>query len=166
MTVYNLGSINADNVYRVPHLVMAGETFHWEVEEVQTLKEKIDLLNLGDTVVFPGYVSEDDLPYFYSACDAFVFPSFYEGFGLPVLEAMQCGAPVVCSRATSIPEVIGDCAAYFDPESLDGLVDSLELVCGDESRTQRMRKEALTRSERFDWNLAAREIIGLYEKYG
>jgi Glycosyltransferase len=89
-------------------------------------------LGLEDRVIFTGYVPDEDLPAIYSAADLFVFPSLYEGFGLPVLEAMACGTPVVCSNTSSLPEVAGDAALLVDPTDVRALAGAIERVLTDE----------------------------------
>ena len=95
-------------------LVVAGKT-GWLS---QPLFEKVSALGMGHLIVFPGFVADEDLPALYSAADAFVFPSIYEGFGLPVLEAMACGAPVICSSSSSLPEVAGNAAILLPPRDI------------------------------------------------
>jgi glycosyltransferase involved in cell wall biosynthesis len=147
-------------------LVLAGETFLWDVQEVRVIREQIDRLSVQEWVILPGFVPEEDLPLFYSGCEAFVFPSLYEGFGLPILEAMQCGAPVICCEVSAVPEVAGDCATYFDPRSPDDLANKLEALCADPDQLGRRQQAGMKRARNFDWSKAAGEVLALYEKHG
>ena len=111
-----------------------------------------------------GYVDEENLPLFYRAATALCFPSLVEGFGLPVLEAMACGTPVACSRVSSLPELGGDAAAYFDPTSVEEMSAGISRVLGDESLGEAMRVRGLARAARFSWERTARETMAVYEK--
>jgi alpha-1,3-rhamnosyl/mannosyltransferase len=94
----------------------------------------------------------------------FVFPSSYEGFGLPPLEAMACGAPVICSDATSLPEVVGDSAVLVPPGDVSALHAALERVLSSPGLREELRERGLARVRRFSWGLAAREVLALYEQ--
>ena len=144
-------------------LVLAGETFRTEIPEVQKLTRKIRELDLENWVLCPGYVEDDDLPAFYSASDLFVFPSLYEGFGLPVLEALACGAPVLTSDRSSIPEVGGAVVEYFDPKRLEDLVTRVLKLLENPERLGQMRTAGPERSAQFSWEKNARAVTSIYE---
>ena len=144
-------------------LVMAGETFQWDIGEVRRIREKIAARQIEPLVMFPGFVAEDQLVDFYSGCDAFVFPSLYEGFGLPVLEALRCGALVLTTRVSSIPEVAGDAAVYFDPEDPSSLAKSFCELADDPARQAELREKGKARTVQFNWNEAARQLLALYD---
>ena len=91
-----------------------------------------DSLGLSTDILFTGYVSDEDLPFIYNGADVFVFPSLYEGFGIPPLEAIQCGTPVAASRATSIPEVVGDGALMFNPDDVKDIAEKINKIINDE----------------------------------
>jgi glycosyltransferase involved in cell wall biosynthesis len=110
-------------------------------------------------VVFAGYIDDDDLTRLYNICRAFVFPSFYEGFGLPALEAMQCGAPVIASNTTSIPEVVGLEAAMFDPYSIDDIASKLQRVLTDDEFRTELVARHLARARQFSWDASAKRAI-------
>ena len=143
-------------------LVLAGESFRWNIPETREIRTLIGHLGLSEWVDMPGYVPDEDLPDFYSACRVFVFPSLYEGFGLPVLEAIQCGAVVAASQASSIPEVGGGAVQYFDPESVESLVGALEVACADEGRRDQLQAAARHQAGRFSWQKTARQLLQLY----
>ncbi|MEO7465632.1 MAG: glycosyltransferase family 1 protein, partial [Sphingobium limneticum] len=114
-------------------------------------------------VVLTGYIPDDVLPALYAACRLFVFPSFHEGFGLPVLEAMQCGTPVIGANVSSIPEVIGWDEALFDPASTADMACLLEKALGDDNFYSRLREHALAQAKRFTWDGVARRAIAAIE---
>jgi glycosyltransferase involved in cell wall biosynthesis len=119
-------------------------------------------LDDGTQVVFPGYVSTEDLPALYAGAACFVFPSLYEGFGLPVLEAMASGAPVVCSNASSLPEMAGDAALMVDPSNTAGFASAIERVLADGDLRSQLRARGLRRSAQFTWERTARQTMEVY----
>ncbi len=119
---------------------------------------------IPDDVRFAGYVADNDLPALYSGADAFVFPSLYEGFGLPPLEAMACGCPVISSDTASLPEVCGDAAYYINPYSIESITDGIEKVLTDEALRQSLRKKGLDRAKLLSWEKAAKEHIRIFEE--
>ena len=119
---------------------------------------------LEDKVKFLGYVTDEELSVLYSSCFAFVYPSFYEGFGLPVLEAMSCGAPVICSNTTSLPEVAGEAALLIDPHSCGSLLNSMLELSRNGQLLTRLRGDSLLQAAKFSWEKAARETLAVYEK--
>jgi glycosyltransferase involved in cell wall biosynthesis len=114
--------------------------------------------SLPDKVVLTGHVRDEDLPALYSGALAFVYPSLYEGFGLPPLEAMACGVPVVASGSTSIPEVTGDAALLVDPLDIESIADGLELVLDDDVLRESLRTVGFERARLFSWNEPARLV--------
>jgi len=131
----------------------------WQHEEV--LRE-IKRLDLQSEVVFPGYVPEEDLVKFYNAADLFVYPSLYEGFGLPPLEAMACGTPVVTSNTSSLPEVVGDAGIMVDPMDVDALADSMQRVLTDDALHEKLRNMGITKAQEFSWEKTAHETWQVY----
>lgn len=115
-------------------------------------------------VILTGYVEDEDLPGVYAGALAFVFPSFGEGFGLDPLEAMACSTPVVCSNATSLPEIGGDAARYFDPFDTEQMIATLRSVLADDDMRAEMREKGLARAAQFSWSRAAKETWALYQK--
>lgn len=144
----------------VPHqlVLIGGEG--WGVPPVAELAAK---LGIADRVVRMGYLpSHADLAAFYSAADCFVLPSWYEGFGLPVLEAMTCGCPVVTSPVSSMPEVAGDAAQYADPADPDAIAGVVLGVLGDADLRARMAQAGRARAARFTWEACARTTLDVY----
>lgn len=120
-------------------------------------------LGMSGQIVY-RFIEEEDKPAMYSGASAFVFPSLYEGFGLDPLEAMSCGAPVVCSNRTSLPEVVGDAAITVDPENIQELVAAMRRVLTDPELQSDLRARSLQRAAQFSWQKAARETIAVYEE--
>jgi glycosyltransferase involved in cell wall biosynthesis len=115
-----------------------------------------------DWVHFPGYVPDEDLPAIYAGAQALVFPSLYEGFGLPVLEAMACGTPVVSSHAAAIPEVGGRAARYFDPQDPQAIVEAARPVLRDATLRETLRQAGLSQAARFSWERTAAQTRAVY----
>jgi len=141
-------------------LVLAGKQGWLYEETIAQARE------LGTAVQFIGGVPPEDLPALYSAARLFVLPSLYEGFGLPVLEAMACGTPVVCSHASSLPEVAGDAALLVEPHDVDGLAAALQRALSDEALRRQMIERGLAQAARFSWAKAARETLAVYRAAG
>jgi len=132
--------------------------------ELHFLREIILEHRITDRVKLINYVPHADLPAIYSSATLFLFLSFYEGFGLPLLEAMACGTPVVASFATSLPEVAGDAAMLVDPNDLDAISGAVELLVNDEERLKHMKSKGLARSALFSWESAARQVLDLLKR--
>jgi glycosyltransferase involved in cell wall biosynthesis len=115
-----------------------------------------------DAIIFPGYVPDEDLPAIYAGAQVSVFPSLYEGFGLPVLEAMACGAPVVTSRASSLPEAGGDAALYCDPTDVEEMTAVILRVLQNVDLQAEMRMRGVEQAARFSWQRAAEETTAVY----
>jgi glycosyltransferase involved in cell wall biosynthesis len=130
----------------------------------QAIFERIEALGLKEHVRFIGQVSQDQLPLWYNACSVFAYPSLYEGFGLPVLEAMACGAPVVTSNVTSLPEVVGDAGLMVAPADVRGLADALARVLDDAGLREELRRKSLQRAATFTWSRAAAQTIDSYRR--
>ncbi len=123
-------------------------------------------LGLGQRVHFVDWIEEEDKPALYAAAEVFCFPSLYEGFGLPPLEAMSCGTPVLCSRATSLPEVVGDGGLLLDPQDPTGWAAALAEVCGDPARRRDLSERGLAQAARFGWPAMGERVLGILEKAG
>jgi len=134
-------------------LVLAGQK-GWLYQDIM---DQVHKLGLKSRVVLTGYVPDEDLPALLSGALAFAFPSLYEGFGFPVLEAMACGVPVVCSDSSSLPEVAGDAALLVDPLDIDALAGALAQVMVDEGLRRRLVGRGFQRIQRFSWRRCAQE---------
>ncbi len=117
-----------------------------------------ELASLADDVRPTGFLPDNDLRALFTGCEAFVFPSIYEGFGLPVLEAMACGAPVVCSQSTALPEVAGDAAIAVDPLDAESIADGLGRVLADRELRRTLRERGLRRAAEFSWDQTAIQV--------
>lgn len=141
-------------------LVLAGGR-GWLYEEIF---RRVQTLGLEPHVHFPGYVLYDDLPLWYNAAGAFVYPSLYEGFGLPVAEAMACGCPVLTARNSSLPEVAGDAAILVDGEDVEALSAGLIQLAGDEALRATLRERGAVQAARFTWRDTAAGVLDTYEE--
>jgi glycosyltransferase involved in cell wall biosynthesis len=141
-------------------LVLIGIPGHGFKEISKTVK----LLGISKNVIFLGYVPHDDLIKFYNAADLFVFPSLYEGFGLPPLEAMACGSPVIASNTSSLPEVIGDAGVLLAPDDEDGFTENMYQILTNEDMKTEMRKRSLKRAKMFSWEKTANKTWEVYEE--
>lgn len=144
-----------------PHrLVIAGGR-GWLFEPVRDLVARLDL---AGRVRFAGYVPDADLPALYTGADCVLLPSLYEGFGFPVLEAMACGAPVVCSNVSSLPEVAGGAALLVAPEDDAALADAVRLVLTQPALAESMRERGRIQAARFRWERCAAETLAVYRR--
>ena len=139
-------------------LLIVGDDPRWK----QGLVSLCSQLGIAEYVSFFPHVAQAILPQVYAGADLMAMPSFIEGFGLPVLEAMACGTPVVCSRAASLPEVAGNAAEYFEPTSVDDLAAALERVLGSRELQQTLRWKGLERVKLFSWRECARRTLEVY----
>jgi glycosyltransferase involved in cell wall biosynthesis len=128
--------------------------------------ERLEALGLRDRVHFVGYLDEEDLPLWYAAATVFVFPSLYEGFGMPPLEAMACGTPVVTSNTTSLPEVVGDAGLMVSPRDADALAEALLRMLRDADLRAELRARGLQRARAFSWRASAERTLHAYEQLG
>lgn len=143
-----------------PKLVIAGGR-GWKWEEVFRLVEALDL---GDQIIFPGFVPDTELLLWYNAAECFAYPSRYEGFGLPVLEAMACGTPVIASDSSSLPEVVGDAGLTAPPDDVEGFADALRSVLTDGGLRGRLREQGLQRAAGFSWEETTRRTLEVYDR--
>jgi glycosyltransferase involved in cell wall biosynthesis len=139
-------------------LLLAGKET-WFAERVRQAARSS---GVEDRIRFSGFVSDDDLLQLYNACDLFVFPSFYEGFGLPALEAMACGRAVACSNTSALPEVVDGAAILFDPYSMDEMVRALRDLLLDDELRRRMERLGLQRAAHFSWQKTAERTLDVY----
>lgn len=130
----------------------------------RVLLDEIDRLSLTNSIRFIGNVSDERLNELYNVADVFIYPSRFEGFGLPPLQAMAAGTPVVCSNATSLPEVVGEAALTHNPDDTDGFAKSLLSLTQDMELKKKMVVAGLARALQFSWEEAAQKTIGVYKK--
>lgn len=129
----------------------------------QRLLKLTDELNISSHVIFTGFVPEEHLPIFYNCCDTFIYPSFYEGFGLPPLEAMNCGAPVIASNLTSIPEVVGDGGILINPYDISEISSAMGNLLSSEKLKSELSYKGLKRAKEFSWQNTAQNTLKVYE---
>lgn len=132
-------------------------------DEHSYLTKLATTLSIRDKIVFTGFVPHEDLPKFYSAASVFVYPSLYEGFGLPPLEAMSCKCPVITSNVSAIPEVVGDGALLINPFDSDDLKNAIEKVLEDSSYRDEITLKGYERSKNFSWETTASETLKVYK---
>ncbi len=142
-----------------PCLVIAGRK-GWLYDHVF---QQVERLGLETEVIFPGYVPQNDLPALLSGARLFVFPSLYEGFGLPVLEAMACGTPVLCSNVSSLPEVAGNAALLVDPLDVESMAEAMNRLLQDEGLRAQLVERGLRQVRQFSWDRCARETLAVLE---
>ena len=145
-----------DNNYK---LVLCGKKLYKENIIIQLVKE----LKLTNDVFHLGYIKDDDLPVLYNLADLFVYPSFYEGFGLPVIEAMACGTPVIASNTASLPEVVGAAGIIINPRDIDSLTNAIYKVLHSKSIQDKMIINGITQAKKFSWKKCARETLEVYK---
>jgi len=141
-------------------LVIAGAT-GWKIKDI--FKELYASDYQAD-IKFLGYIDKADKPALYSLCSVFAYPSFYEGFGFPPLEAMACGAPVVTSNVSSLPEIVGSATLIVDPYNTNAITTALEQVLTDDALAERLRRDGLEQVKRFNWANTAQRYLELFNK--
>ncbi len=128
------------------------------------LRAKVKVMELDKRVSLPGFVPDEDLAVLYRMATAYVFPSLSEGFGIPPLEAMATGLPVICSNVSSIPEVCGDAAIYFNPRSIKDIREKIELILERDDLKRELRDKGLKQAKMYSWEKTAKETMEVYKK--
>ncbi len=146
----------------LPKLVLVGKCAWLYDETLRALQEAA----MNDSVILTGYVPESDLPALYSGSIFFVYPSYFEGFGLPPLEAMKCGTPVITGNRTSLPEVVGDAGILIDPFDVDAIAAAIERLVDDSDLRELLRVKGLARARLFDWRQTAQRTLDVYKQVG
>lgn len=141
-------------------LVLGGKEDPYYPEVRRTWEE----LGLGKDILPVGFIDQAELPAFYNAAAAFIIPSFYEGFGLIGLEAMSCGTPVISSDRTSLPEILGAAAVYFNPDDPEEMAEKIHLVMHDKKLYNGLREKGFEQAKRYDWNEMGKETLEIYTK--
>ena len=144
----------------VPPIVLVGKA-GWKTEGIMALPAQLAIQPL---VRFLDYVADEDLPALYQGASLFLYPSFYEGFGLPVLEAMASGTPVITSRSSSLPEVAGEAAVYVDAGDVTGLAGAMGECLAKEELRQQLRQRGLEQAKRFSWRRTAQQTLQVFEQ--
>lgn len=153
-----LRSVNPSNAY--PKLVIVGRCGWLYDETFRALEET----GVSNSVILTGYVPESDLPALYSGAICFIYPSYFEGFGLPPLEAMKCGAPVIVGKETSLPEVVGDAALQVDPFDVSAMARAMDQLVRNSGLRQELRVKGEARANLFDWKHTAERTLAVYEQ--
>jgi len=148
-------------IHNIPHKLVIVGGRAWQYKEIESLPESLGIVN---EVIFTGFLSIEDLSYLVKRSDLFVFPALYEGFGIPVIEAMACGVAVVASNAGSLPEVLGEASLQFDPYSVDDIADKMHRVLTSPTLKEALIRRGLERAKSFSWEKAARETIEVFKK--
>lgn len=130
----------------------------------QSIFDRVEELGLVDKVRFPGYVSDADLPLWYNAASVLVFPSVYEGFGLPVIQAMACGTPVIAANTSAIPEAAGSAARFFEPHDVRALAEHITAVLDDRQIAVTMHQRGLEQACEFSWQKAGQQLLASYRQ--
>lgn len=159
------GLIKAFNIFRSRggldyQLVITGK----KGESYEEILGLISSFGLEKNVILTGYVPVEEMPVLLSTADALVFPSFYEGFGLPLVEAMACGCPVITSNVSSLPEVAGDGGVLVDPYDVNNIAQTMEKVLFDAELRKKMRENGIARSKKFSWEKTARLTLDVFEQ--
>jgi glycosyltransferase involved in cell wall biosynthesis len=144
----------------IPPLVLVGKKAWLFEDSVRAAAAH----GVADRVHFTGFVPEEDLPALYTLATCFVYPSFFEGFGIPPLEAMQCGTPVITGDRTSLPEVVGDAGIMVDPYDISAIAGAIERLVKDKSLRDELRQKGFDRAKMFSWQRAARKILDVFER--
>jgi glycosyltransferase involved in cell wall biosynthesis len=160
-----VGLIKAFGILKNKHklecqLVLGGKEDSYYPEARKTWEK----LGLEKDVIRTGFINQKELPLFYNAAAIFVIPSFYEGFGLIGLEAMACGTPVVSSNTTSLPEILGQAAVYFNPENCEEMAEKIKLVLNDEKLYNELREKGFQQIEKYSWEKMGKETLEIYKK--
>ena len=145
----------------LPHRLIIGGGKGWLYAEIYA---KVQQLQLTDHVLLPGFIDDADLPALYRAADFFAFPSLYEGFGIPILEAQACGTPVLTADNSCLPEAAGAAAVYVQAESVESIAQGILQLAQEAALRQRLRTEGLANAAKFTWERSARQLLGAYQK--
>jgi glycosyltransferase involved in cell wall biosynthesis len=154
------GELENHPIYRDLRLVIIGD----ELSRYPVVRRAVVQSRMANAVRFLGFVPFDTLRVFYESASAFVFPSLYEGFGLPPLEAMACGTPVVTSNVSSLPEVVGEAAMIVNPENVFDIARGIKEVLLDDDLRKRLTEAGLRQAQSFSWERTAREVLDTYTR--
>lgn len=158
--IMGYGILKSKKEKKIPKLVIAGKK-GWMYEDIFKLVKEKELL---DDIIFTGYVTQAEAPILMSGAVAFVFPSLYEGFGMPPLEAMACGTPVITSNCASLPEVVGNDGILVDPYSVEEISNALEEIYIDSEKAKKMSIMGIERAKKFSWDILSERLYEIYEQ--
>ena len=159
--IYACTELRNSSMYKYPLLVVGKKSWYFK-----TVWEVVQQLHAEDCSIFTDVAADDDLPYLYSGAELFILPSLFEGFGIPIIEAMACGIPVVASNRTSIPEIAGDAAILVDPLNADEMAGAMYNVLSNTMLKRQLVEKGIKRAKEFSWEKAARETLKLYQELG
>ena len=145
----------------IPHSLVISGAIGWKTKD---LFNKLSASGVQDRVQLTGFVDREDIPVLMSLAEIFIYPSLYEGFGLPVVEAMACGTPVITSNTSSMPEVASDAALLVDPRSVESISNAIMALAHDEGRRILLREKGLKRAGEFSWEETARQTLEVYNQ--
>ena len=148
-------------IYKYPLVIVGSKSFGFK-----GVSEAVKQFHAEKETIFTDIVDTDDLPYLYGGAELFIFPSLFEGFGIPVIEAMACGIPVVASNRTSIPEITGDAAILIDPLNVDEMAGAMYNVLSTPLLKRQLVEKGIERAKKFSWEKTARETLKLYKELG
>jgi len=154
-----------DSSYKDVKLVLVGDYEKDPFLIDRKIKDEIKRLDLTDTIIFTGFLPDKELVYLYNAATILVMPSFCEGFGLPALEAMACATPVIGSKTTSLPEVVGNAGLFFDPNDPDELLEKLLHILGNDNFRKQLRDRSIKRASTFSWQKSAAQLLAAFEEF-
>lgn len=160
VTIFEALSIYREKYRTCPVMVIVGK-FGWKTEEILSALERLSLEN---SVIFLDYVVDSDLPALYRGAALFIYPSFYEGFGLPILEAMASGLPVITTTSSSLPEVGGSVAQYFEAGDAGKLAVLIETVLSDQTMQKELALKGRARAREFSWQQSARQVVAVFKQ--
>lgn len=160
--IYNLVKAFSKAVYHKPEykLVLVGNPGYG----FERIEELIKKKGLEKNIIMPGWVEQEHVPYLMNATEIFVFPSLYEGFGIPPLEAMACGVPVCCSNAASLPEVVADAAVMFNPKDVDDMYAKILSLINDKLLQFNLKQKGFERIKKFNWEKCAQETLKVFDE--
>jgi len=158
-----VASLKAKGRFKDRQLVLAGPELS-VLAGASEIREAIRELGLQDTVIFTGHIPDNQIAGLYAGARILAFPSLYEGFGLPVLEGMAVGTPVISSSSSSMPEVAGDAAVLLPPEEPELWANAIQEVMKRDSRAEELRRKGLARARQFTWERASSQTLEIYKK--
>ncbi len=153
--------VQAKRAAKLPHYLILAGGRGWLDREIETTIQALDAREL---VLFPGFIAQAELPLWYRAADAFAYLSQYEGFGMPALEALACGAPVITSNVSSLPEAVADAGLQVNPRALDEIADALVYILTDNAARQELAARGPLRARQFTWTRAAQRTAAVYRQ--